>query len=269
MIRNTPVMVSVLTLFLVTPWRSTAQEVPKEEISTVETPPEEAPAEKVPAEETVPPEAIPDDDLGETEVEPWVPGMEEEADAAYEEAYAETYDEKEGEPIYDDRPFGKGTMEPGLQLGGWGGGGNFSLTVGASFAYYVIAGLAPGLQVVYQTTFSDIVYPQSVTLLPFLKYVFFRSHKFSPYIMVQGGREFQWAGTDDPDKGYTDIHSWIVGGGPGVHIGFSRSFGISIQVLFLYYFFDEPAYVVDLRGDAEVRDGQLSVPISIGFSFLF
>ena len=202
----------------------------------------------------------------ETGVEPWVPEAEEAADAAYEEALREAYEEA---LAYDDRPFGKGAMELGFGLGGWGGGGDFTLSVGAAFAYYVVNGLAPGLQIDYQTTFSDFEYPQSFTLLPFLKYVFYRSHSFSPFLVVAGGREFQWAGTDDPDKGYAAIGSWIAGGGPGVHIGFGRRFGLSIQVLFLYYFFDETAYVIDLGGDAEERDGMLVVPITIGFSFVF
>ena len=64
------------------------------------------------------------------------------------------------------------------------------------------------------------------------------------------------------------MDSWIVGGGPGLRIGFSYHFGISVQVLFLYYFFDKPAYVVGLDGEADILDGRLYVPISVGFTFL-
>lgn len=172
-------------------------------------------------------------------------------------------------PVVDDRPFGRGAMEISASLGGAGWGGDFTLSIGASFAYYVINGLAPGLDVQYETTFSDLEYPQSFTLLPFIKYVFYRSIRFSPYVVVAGGREFQWAGTDNPAKGYSAIDSWIVGGGPGVNIGLNRRFGLSIEVLFLYYFFDESAYVVDLSGESKKRDGMLTIPITIGFAIRF
>ena len=66
-------------------------------------------------------------------------------------------------------------MEPAFGLGAWGGGGVFTLSVGGSFAYYVLNGFAPGLQVDYEITFSDLKYPQIYTLLTFLKPVFYRA----------------------------------------------------------------------------------------------
>jgi len=171
------------------------------------------------------------------------------------------------EDLPDDRPFAKGDMELGLGLGGWGNGDQFTLTVGGTFAYYVVNRLAPGLQLNYQTSFGDLEYPQSITTLPFLKFVLIRSMKFAPYLIVAGGREFQWGGTDNPSKGFKAVGSWIIGGGAGAHVGIGAHFALKLQVLALHYTFDKK---ILLAGDKDAVNSKLFFPvISMGLSIMF
>lgn len=195
----------------------------------------------------------------ESEVEAWVPTPPPEEEE-YEES---TYEEL---PVVDNRPYAKGDMELGFGLGGMGGSGFFSLSVGARFNYYVVPRLAPGISLNYQTIWGDLEYPQSLTTLPYLKFVLIRSRRFAPYLIAAGGREFQWSGTDDATQGYAAIDSWIVGGGIGMHIGIGSNFALMIQVLFLYYFFDESVLIA---GESNPVDGHLYTPISIGMSIFF
>lgn len=131
----------------------------------------------------------------------------------------------------DTEPYAKGDMEAGVGLGAYGNGTDFYLSVGGLFAYYVVARLAPGLDLQYTTVFSDYDYPDSFTLLPFLKFVIMRSTRFAPYVVATGGREFQWGGDYKTD-------AWIAGGGVGAHIGIVEHFAIKVQLLLLYYWYD-------------------------------
>jgi hypothetical protein len=150
-------------------------------------------------------------------------------------AYEDEVQPGQEEPA-DTDPFAQGDMEPGLGIGGYGNGTDFYLGVSASFDYYVIARLAPGLEVQYTTIFSDYDYPDSITLLPFVKFVIMRSTRFAPYILVMGGREFQWGGSDNAD-------AWIFGGGVGAFIGIADfsgvRFGIGVELRVLYYWYDK------------------------------
>jgi len=123
-------------------------------------------------------------------------------------------------------------MEIGAGIGLGLGGTDMVLAVGGLFAYYVVDGLAPGLEVDYTTVFSDQwEYPDTLRTLPFLKWVVYRSRIVSPYVVAMGGREFQW-GEGDP------VDAWIAGGGGGVHIGVGDHVAIKIQLLALYYWYD-------------------------------
>ncbi len=196
--------------------------------------------------------------------EPFVPDVEledDEYDDYDDDALQEALDN-----LPDGKPFAKGDIELGLGLGGYGSGGTFNLAIGGAFAYYVVNRLAPGIDLGYTHIFSDeLEYPESFTTLPFLKFVILRSTKFAPYLILTGGRNFQWGGTDDPDKGYAAVSAWILGGGAGAHIGIGQHVALKIQLLALYYWYDEK-----IIRDGKVKDGELLFPvISIGIAFIF
>ncbi len=215
--------------------------------------------EKEPLPETVP--ADEDDPV----LEPYVPGMAlPGADIDHPMINEDEFEDVETD---DGLPFAKGDMEPGAGLGVWGNSDVFILTLSGSFAYYVINQLAPGIELQYTVFFADeYEYPQSVTLLPFLKYVFLRQGVFLPFIVATGGREFQWAGSSDPTKGVKPTHGWIAGAGAGSYMAISQSVFLKIQFTFLYYWYDEPQVIglddslfneTDIDGDeiALLNDG--------------
>lgn len=169
----------------------------------------------------------------------------------------------------DMKPFAKGDMELSIGIGGAGGTGSFSLSAGAVFAYYVQNRFAPGLEIAYRATWGDYVYPQSLTLFPFLKYVLVRSKKFAPYVLAGGGRTFEWAGVDNgfnpltgEFKGFEAVSAWVVGFGGGLMIGVGARLKIQIQLLAVYQMLDkkirrdvtiEAIYEVDANGNIVVR----------------
>jgi hypothetical protein len=176
--------------------------------------------------------------------EPFVPV------APSEPLYEEDQPAPPEEDVPDGKPFAKGDMEPGLGLGFAGYSDTFYLIIAGSFAYYVVNRFAPGLEVHYGTDFGSAGIPDSVTLLPFVKFVILRSARFAPYLIALGGREFQFAG-DYPAQ------SWIVGGGAGFHIGFGAHVAIKIQLTFQHHWFDDPK--VQRYDDAHIvrdADGQ-------------
>jgi len=148
----------------------------------------------------------------------------------------------------DGKPFAKGDMEPGAGLGFLGYGDLFYMSIGGSFAYYVVNRLAPGLEVMYGTDFGSADIPDSVTLLPFLKFVILRNARFAPYLIALGGREFEFNGANA-------VHSWIVGGGAGVHIGFGEHVSMKIQITFQHHWYDDPL-VRDYDDEHVVRDDE-------------
>jgi hypothetical protein len=176
-----------------------------------------------------------------------------------EEDFAEPSGDEGAAPVPPDdlpdgKPFAKGDMELGLGLGGAGDGEYFQLVVGGTFAYYVVNRLAPGIDLQYSTVFhEDYEYPSAVTALPFLKFVILRARSFAPFLILTGGREFQWGGSDNPFKGVQAAGAWIVGGGAGAHVGIGDHFSITVQILALYYWYDD----AKIRGfDDDVFDGQ-------------
>lgn len=244
------------------------------------------------------------DDLG---VDPYLPGMELPDDDPGAAVYEDEAD-ADDDDLPDGKPFAKGDMEVGLGLGGFGGSEYFVLGLGGTFAYYVVNRFAPGIDLSYTHTFSDRrEYPDSLTTLPFLKFVIIRSTKFAPYVMVAGGRDFQWGGSSNPTKGIRAADAWIFGGGLGAHIGIGDHFAIKLQILALYYWYDdtrvsgfkdsvftetdengdkyawvdddynvgcdpntEECYQYFKKDDWKDKDGELFFPlITIGFAFFF
>lgn len=176
--------------------------------------------------------------------EPFVPDVEIEDDAYDDDDYQDDALQEALDNLPDGKPFAKGDIELGLGLGAGGSGDYFQLSVGGAFAYYVVNRLAPGIDLHYTHIFSsDWEYPDSFTVLPFLKFVMLRSTKFAPYLILAGGRDFQWGGSDDWGKGVQAMAAWILGGGAGAHIGLGRHVALKIQLLALYYWYDETKIV--------------------------
>ncbi len=257
MYRTTVIMIAMFAALFTLPQSGFAQD----EVSPDAGAPEPADAgapEPVVAEEPVLEEPVLE--------EPFVPDVELEDDEY------DDYDDDDDalqdalDDLPDGKPFAKGDIELGLNLGAYGYSGYFQLAIGGAFAYYVVNRLAPGIDLSYTHVFSsELEYPESFTALPFLKFVIVRSTRFAPYLILTGGRNFQWGGTDDPDKGYTAVGSWILGGGAGAHIGMGQHVALKLQLLALYYWYDEKIIY-----DGKVKDGILLFPvISIGIAFMF
>lgn len=142
------------------------------------------------------------------------------------------------------RPFGRGSMNLGLALGVSAGAGTvFSL--GAGFGYFVLPGLEPGLEL--EVTFGS-EQPTVTSLLPYLRWVVWRSYTVSPYLKVQGGRWFV-SGQDDLSA---------VGGGGGLVFFVTRTAGVQLQGLVFRLFPDA------VCGDSCVVS---SVGLSLGLYF--
>jgi hypothetical protein len=200
---------------------ATEQDAGVEEDASIEEP---APAQEAPPAEEV--TAAPDPVLDEA----FIPGMDDSPAVAYDDP-----DTAEQTDIPDGKPFAKGEMEPGLGLAMAGSGGQFLLGLNGSFAYYVINRLAPGIQLDYITDFGA-EYPDSITLLPFLKFVLIRSTKFAPYLIAGFGREFQW-GASAP---YVATDSWVLALGLGARIGLGEHVAVNVQLLFDHHWYSDP-----------------------------
>lgn len=120
------------------------------------------------------------------------------------------------------RPFESGSMNLGLALGLSSGEGT-AFSLGAGFGYFVLPGLEPGLELEV-TLGSDR--PTVTSLLPYLRWVFWRSYTLSPYLKVQGGRWFI--------SGQEDLSA--VGGGGGLVFFLTRSAGLQLEALVLRLF---------------------------------
>jgi hypothetical protein len=158
----------------------------------------------------------------------------------------------DADTMEEKRPFSKGDMEIGLGLGLAGDGSASYLGVGGKYAYYVIDKLAPGLDLQYTHIFVDESlghdYPDSLTLLPFLKYVITQK-MVAPYVFVKGGYDIEW-GTD------WAVNAWVLGLGGGVHVGVGKHFTINIELSALHYWYSgTKQYWYDDDDLLGVRDG--------------
>lgn len=141
-------------------------------------------------------------------------------------------------------PFGQHSMNASLALG-FGVGDGAAFAVGGSFGYFVIDGLEPGLDL--DATFGE-EQATVVSLLPYLRWVPWRSYPLSPFLKVQGGR---WFITDYPDIS-------VVGGGGGFVYFLNRWAGLQVEALVLHLIPDEGA----------CPDDTCTIP-SFGLSFGF
>lgn len=132
------------------------------------------------------------------------------------------------------RGFVPGTHEAALGLATAGSGDYFYFGASALYAYYVVKGLAPGIEVQYAHIFSDEDYPDAMSLMPFLKYAFTMSETVAPYLLLGGGRQFEWG----VDESFHKADSWFLSGGIGAHIGLGEQWAIKIQVLFNHHWYD-------------------------------
>jgi hypothetical protein len=132
------------------------------------------------------------------------------------------------------RGFAPGTHEAALGLATAGSGDYFYFGASGLYAHYVIKGLAPGIEVQYAHVFSDYDYPDSLSLMPFLKYAFSISETVAPYLLLGGGRQFEWG----VKEAFRAADSWFLGGGIGAHIGLGAQWAIKLQVLFLHHWYD-------------------------------
>ena len=132
-------------------------------------------------------------------------------------------------------PYAKGDSEAALDIALAGSGEDFYFGVGPSYAYYVVNRLAVGAYLQYTHIFAnthyDYRYPESMAVLPFLKFAILRSRAVSPYLLVIGGYEGEWGSR-------SATNGWALGLGGGVHVGLGKSFAINIQLIALHTWYD-------------------------------
>ncbi len=137
------------------------------------------------------------------------------------------------------RPWAQHTITVGPTIGfGWGSYST-TLVLGVGAGYYVLDGLEVSLFVTDSITFwnsrlenefpgsSKQLPSNEVTILPSLRYVFYRSRSFSPYVMAGVGPSF--LNHDSPVLGY-----WQGAFGAFVGAGKYVSLDLSLQ-LFGYF----------------------------------
>jgi hypothetical protein len=130
-------------------------------------------------------------------------------------------------------PFSRGTSMGGLVFGLGTSGDQTVFTFGASYGYFVLNGIAPGLSTVV-TAGTDR--PTTVELAPFVRIVPWRHYPVAPLLLVKGGRLFV--------DGFDDL--WEAGGGGGLAIFASPRFALTLEVIYLRYF---PDTVCGIRCD--------------------
>ncbi|MEZ4427992.1 MAG: hypothetical protein R3A51_09935 [Nannocystaceae bacterium] len=135
----------------------------------------------------------------------------------------------------DQKPWGQGILMPSLGLGGSFGGDISQLYVGAGVSYFVINGLAPGLDLNARFTFYSERYKNSspglvdniptheFRIVPSLQYVFYRNRWFSPYAYAGVGPLFL-------NHGGGTLGYWIAG--PGFYIGIGGPVFLNLGVTF-------------------------------------
>jgi hypothetical protein len=115
------------------------------------------------------------------------------------------------------RPFDRGSMNAGFAFGLGSGMGGTTIALDAHFGYFVLPGLEPGLDA--GVTFGSGDYPTVGRLLPYVRWVIWRSWTISPYLKVQGGR---WFVSDHPDVS-------PLGGGGGLVFFLSRMLAVQLE----------------------------------------
>ena len=122
-------------------------------------------------------------------------------------------------------PFGRGTSLGGLVFGLGTGGGQTVFTFGASYGYFVLNGIAPGLSTIVTAASNS---PTTVELAPFVRIVPWRHYPVAPILLVKGGRLFV--------DGFDDL--WLAGGGGGLVFFASPHVAFTLEVIYVRYFPD-------------------------------
>jgi len=205
-----------------------SQEPPKEDDSRVEqektaaaTPPSPALEDAAPIEYYVPQAPAGSSGQASADKNPKA------ADSQDQAPTEEPLDEK-GPEIPPSLPYSQWDMEIQAILGmSFLSSSGITLDVGASYELYVIDSLAPGVETWYEYNSDG---PDALFLLPFLKWVFYRSWDFAPYVVAQGGRVFVFEGGTD---------AWAAGGGVGLVWFFSSHVGLSLELKVLELIYDQ------------------------------
>ena len=122
------------------------------------------------------------------------------------------------------RPFGQGVFDlGGAAAFGASSTGGFQMTLGVNAGYFVLPGFEPGVQA--DVTFGSEIDSQ-ITLLPFLRWMLFRSWGFTPYLKGVAGGLFVMASDRTVKMG-------LVGGGGGLVIGLGGRLALNLEFLAL------------------------------------
>jgi hypothetical protein len=166
-------------------------------------------------------------------------------------------------PVIPEEPppklmYAKGDMETSLSFSLSGDGNVNYLGFSAKFAYYLMDRLAPGIDFRYTNIIGEDAvpysYPDTITLLPFLKFVLSRK-QVAPYILGEGGYEWQWGGN-------SAANAWILGLGAGVNVAVSKHVLINIELTALHYWYtkkkvywykDDDLLSVEGNGSAKIN----------------
>jgi hypothetical protein len=123
------------------------------------------------------------------------------------------------------RPFGKGVVNfGGAAAFGSGPDGDFAFTFGANLGYFAQPGLEPGLSL--ELTVGGGSVQTQLTSLAYLRWIFYRSYGFSPYVKAAGGGLFVFGESDT-----LSLALW--GGGGGFVIGLGGRLALNIEALVL------------------------------------
>lgn len=117
----------------------------------------------------------------------------------------------------------KNSMHLGLSLGLGGGSGGLRFAGGLGFGYFLVTGVAPGVDLSVNGG-SGVLTTTSLTGT--LRLVPIRTNNFSLFLIGRAGRLFISSHDD----------TWVAGGGAGVVVPFGRSAGlvISYEILGLW-----------------------------------
>jgi len=124
----------------------------------------------------------------------------------------------------DDRPWGRGVLVPSLGLGASVSSPLSTVTFGLGASYFIANGLGIGLGVsdtvlIFSRSFratypgvEDQVATNIVRVMPTLQYVFWRGHRFAPYVFGGAGPVFL-------NNGGGMVGEWTAGPGAFIRIG--------------------------------------------------
>jgi hypothetical protein len=143
--------------------------------------------------------------------------------------------EEQEEDEFDDRPWGQGTIVPGIGLGLGFASDYTVLSFSLGAAYYVLDGLAVGLSIgdtifFYSDAldeafpgFSDEIPTNVFRITPTVQYVFYRSHSVSPYVVAGVGPVFY-------NHGGGVIGEWLAGVGAYIGLGGPVALDLGVSV---------------------------------------